>query len=167
MNNENKLVSNIQTNDFDGDKILSKYKTMTKEEAIGLLGEKYAPILIERIKNRNISFKEFSELCNQAFPNSPQRANWIKSIIYNKLSKYEGLSMHGIEPEKIKTIAKLDDYKDKIQKGTINQNELKELCDLTFGKDSEESNMVYNQMNHLVQPNEVTNQNIETHPQKI
>lgn len=151
---DNQIKTSPLDDNFDGEKLLNEYETMSKEEAISLLGEEVSTILTERLKNRNISFEEFEELCHHAFPKYPERANWVKSIIYNKLSKADCLSMQGIEAEKIEMIVKMDEYKEKVKEGTITQSELKELCDMTFGKNSEESSIIYEKMKGLIQSKE-------------
>lgn len=139
---------------FDGEKILNEYEKMTKEDAINLLGEKYASVLIQRIKDKNINFEEFQDICNQAIPKYPQRAKWISSIIYNKLSKEECLSMHGVDSLKLEMVKKLDDYRDKVSKGCLMQRDLMDLCDITFGKGTKESIIVYESMKGLVNVDE-------------
>ena len=56
-------------------------------------------------------------------------------------------------------IVKMDEYKEKVKEGTITQSELKELCDMTFGKNSEESSIIYEKMKGLIQSKEFDNNN--------
>lgn len=132
--------------EFDGDKILSEYGSMTRDDVIDLLGDKYSSVLRERIEQGNINFDEFTQMCNEAFPNSPQRANWVRNMIFNRLSKTEGFNMIESDTTKRQAYAKMEDLREKAKSGKLTETELKELCETAFGKDSKEAKSVYDKM---------------------
>ena len=156
------MVENVDS--FDGNKILTEYSKMSKDEAIDLLGEKYAKILKDRIKEGNITFDEFTKICNDAFENSPKRANWIRNIIFNKLSNLEGFKMFEQDENKRQMYSKIEDFKEKARNGKLTEDELQQSCDMTFGKDSEEAKKIYNniiQSGKVKVSNDVTNSYID------
>lgn len=143
---------------FDGDKLLEGYKTMSLDEVVSFLGDEQAALLTEKIKAGSINLEDISQICKDAYPKYPQRAKWIESIIASKLpgqGKYEYLISEGVTEEQIDMVSKMDDYKEKVQNGTLTQSELRELCDITFGKDSEESSIIFDRMSELVKSDEV------------
>jgi len=131
---------------FDMDEILLKYRNMTKDEMIDLLGDNYGPVLKERIEQGDIDFEEFTQICNEAIPDHPGQAKWIRNVIFNKLCKKEAFSMFERDPKKVEKYVKMEDLKEKAKNGKMTSSELKELCDITFGEDSEESKEIYNKM---------------------
>lgn len=142
---------------FDGDKLLSGYETMSLEETISFLGDEKAALLNEKLQSGTINFDEISQICNEAYPKYPQRAEWISLIIKSKLphqGKYEYLKAEGVSDDQISMVAKMDDYRQKVQNGKLSQSELKDLCDMTFGKNSEESSIIYDKMSELVKTDE-------------
>lgn len=153
------MEDNVEVVDtFDGDKLLSGYKTMSLDEVISFLGDEQATVINEKIQSGTLNLEELSQICKNAYPNYPQRSQWVESIIMSKLpsqGKHEYLRGEGISEESIGLVAKMDDYKEKVQNGTLTQSELKELCDITFGKDSEESSVIFDRMSGLVKSDEV------------
>lgn len=187
---------------FDGDKILSEYDSMTRDDVIELLGEKYSgelreriengninydeftkicdeafqkypqradwvknmifrklsetevrnmfesyfPDLRERIENGNINFEEFTQMCNDTFPDTPEKANWVRNMIFNRLSKTEGFNMFESDTAKRQAYAKMEDLREKAKNGKLTETELKDLCETAFGKDSKEAKSVYDKM---------------------
>lgn len=140
---------------FDGDKLLTEYDTMSLEEVISFLGEEKAALLNEKIQSGTINLDEVSQICKDTYPKYPQRAKWLKDCIYGKLSRTDRLKLDGVEADQVKLVAKMDDYKEKVQNGTLTQSELKELCDITFGKDSKESSVIYDIMSSMVKSDDV------------
>ena len=150
------MEDNIELIDtFDGDKLISQYENMSLEEVISFLGDESAALMNEKIQSGTINLDEVSQICKEAYPKYPQRAEWLKACIYGKLSRTDRLKLEGVEAEQVKLVAKMDDYKEKVQNGTLTQSELKELCDITFGKDSEESSIIFDRMSELVKSDEV------------
>ncbi len=149
-------MKEMELDSFDGDKILAEYSSMSKDDVIALLGEKYSSELSKRIKDGSISFEEFTQMCNEAFPNYPQRANWVRNMIFNRLSKTEGFNMFESDTTKRQAYAKMEDLKEKARSGNLTQTELKELCETVFGKDSKEAKAVYDKIIETgrVKPNE-------------
>lgn len=148
---------------FDGDKILSEYESMSKDEVIDLLGTKYSEMLKQRLSEGNITFDEFTQLCHEALPNYPeQRINWIRNMIYNKLSKKEGFNMIESDPIKREQYAKVEGWKERINNGTLSNEDLQSITDTAFGKDSIESRAIYNNLSN--KSNQILgneNQNVE------
>ncbi len=150
------MNDNINYEDmFDGDKLLSQYDTMSLDEVVSFLGEEKAALLNEKIQSGIINLDQISQICKDAYPKYPQRAEWLKNCIYGKLSKTDRLRLEGVEAEQIKMVATMEDYKEKVKNGTLTQSELKELCDITFGKDSEESSIIFDRMSGRVKSDEI------------
>lgn len=131
---------------FDGDKILSEYDSMTRDDVIELLGEKYSGELRERIENGNINYDEFTKICDEAFQKYPQRADWVRNMIFNRLSKTEGFNMFESDTAKRQAYAKMEDLREKAKNGKLTETELKDLCETAFGKASKEAKSVYDKM---------------------
>lgn len=61
---------------FDGDKLITEYDTMSLEEVVSFLGEEKAALLNEKIQSGTINLDEVSQICKEAYPKYPQRAEW-------------------------------------------------------------------------------------------
>lgn len=118
--------------DFDAEKILK----MSREELIALLGDELSSELNKKLADGTITYKEFEEMCQSAFP-IQQQANIIRNAIFLKLSKLEGFNMFESNKEKQQQYAEIANLQEKAQKGEITIEELKRLCDIAFGEDSE------------------------------
>ena len=117
---------------FDAEKILN----MSREELIGLLGNELSLELNEKLANGTITYKEFEEICNSAFP-IPQQANLVRNAIFLKLSKSEGFNLFESNKEKQQQYAEIANLQEKAEKGELNIEELKRLCDIAFGEETE------------------------------
>lgn len=118
--------------DFDAEKILG----MSREELISLLGDELSSKLNEKLANGTITYKEFEEMCQSAFP-IQQQANIVRNAIFLKLSKSEGFNMFESDKEKQQQYAEIANLQEKAQKGEVTREELKRLCDIAFGEESE------------------------------
>ena len=127
---------NINDKNFNGDELLNTFQTMSKEEAINLLGPHYSKILLDKLNSHTLTFNELEDICSQAYPTYKLRANWIRNIIHSKLDKYELLSIYGVKEEQIEQVRKIDHYKEKIKNSTLTEDELYELCCIVFDNES-------------------------------
>ena len=123
--------------DFDAEKILN----MSREELIGLLGNELSVKLNEKLANGTITYKEFEEMCKSAFK-IPQQANLVRNAILLKLSKSEGFNMFESNKEKQQQYAEIANLQEKAENGKLNIAELKRLCDIAFGEDTELSKKI-------------------------
>ena len=118
--------------DFDAEKILN----MSKEELIGLLGNELSVKLNEKLANGTITYKEFEEICKSAFP-IPQQASLVRNAIFLKLSKSECFNLFETNKDKQQQYAEFSNLQEKAENGELNIEELKRLCDIAFGKETE------------------------------
>ncbi len=123
--------------EFDAEKVLE----MTKEEAISFLGEKNATRVNEGLQNGTLSYSEFERICKESFP-IPQQAQLVRNVIFNQLSETEGFNMFESNKEKQAQYARMERFREKAENGELTQEDLKELCDIVFGKDSDMSKKV-------------------------
>ena len=130
------------------EKVLSQYDNMTKDELINILGDKYSIEIKQRIKEGNITLNELYQLCVEASSNDLQRAEFIFDGIIGKLSRVEAFNLVESDPEKRKKFALFQSLKEKAKEGKLTLEELKFLCDTAFGKDSIESENVYEKMKY-------------------
>ena len=83
-------------------------------------------------------------------------------MIYNKLSKKEGFNMIESDPIKREQYAKVEGWKERINNGTLSNEDLQSITDTAFGKDSIESRAIYNNLSN--KSNQILgneNQNVE------
>ena len=106
--------------DFDAEKILR----MSREELIALLGDELSSELNNKLADGTITYKEFEEMCQRAFP-IQQQANIIRNAIFLKLSKSEGFNMFESNKEKQQQYAEIANLQEKAQKGEVTIEELK------------------------------------------
>lgn len=118
--------------DFDAEKILN----MSRQELIDLLGDELSVELNEKLANGTITYKEFEEMCKSAFP-VPQQASIIRNAIFLKLSKAEGFNMFESNKEKQQQYAEIANLQEKAEDGELSTEELKRLCDIAFGEETE------------------------------
>jgi len=143
---------------FDGDKLLSEYKTMSVEEVASFLGQEHAETLMQRLGQGNVTKEEIYDICKDAYPEYKLRSDWIGDIIVSKLpgqGKYLHLNEQGVSDEKISIVQKLDNYEAKIQNGTLKECELQDICNIVFGKDSDICKKVYESLKVKVLPDEI------------
>ena len=126
--------------DFDAEKILN----MSREELIRLLGNELSEKLNEKLANGTIKYKEFEEICKRAF-SIPQQANLVRNVIFLKLSKSECFNLFETSKEKQQQYTEIANLQEKAEKGELNIEELKRLCDIAFGKESELSKLMQKQ----------------------
>lgn len=119
-------------NDFDAEKVMN----MSKKEAISFLGPENAAKVTEGLKNGTLSYSDFQKICQESFP-TPQQAILVRNVIFNQLSESECFNMFESNKGKQETYARMAALKDKAQKGELTKDDLKELCDTVFGKDSD------------------------------
>ena len=125
------------TNDFDAERVMN----MSKEEAISFLGPENAAKVTEGLKNGTLSYSDFQTICQESFP-IPQQAELVRNVIFNQLSKSEVFNMFESNKDKQEIYARMAALQDKAQKGEFTKDDLKEVCDTVFGKDSDLSKHV-------------------------
>ncbi len=123
--------------EFDAEKIMG----MTRDDAISLLGDKNATRVNEGLQNGTLSYSEFERICQERFP-IPQQAKLVRNVIFNQLSKTEGFNMFESNKEKQAQYAEIARFREKAENGELTQEELRQLCDKVFGKDSDMSKKV-------------------------
>ena len=123
--------------EFDAEKVME----MTREEAISLLGDENATRVNEGLQNGTLSYSEFERICQERFP-IPQQAKLVRNVIFNQLSKTEGFNMFESNKEKQAQYAEIVRFREKAENGELTQEELKQLCDKVFGKDSDMSKKI-------------------------
>lgn len=117
--------------EFDSEKIIN----MSREELIGLLGVELSAELNKKLANGTLTYKEFDEIFKRAIPIS-ERARLVRNSFFLKLSKSEGFSLFETNKEKQQQYAEIAYLQERADKGEINKQDLKRLCDLAFGKDT-------------------------------
>lgn len=117
--------------EFDSEKIIN----MSREELIGLLGVELSAELNKKLANGTLTYKEFDEIFKKAIP-IPERARLVRNSFFLKLSKSEGFSLFETNKEKQQQYAEIAYLQERADKGEINKQDLKRLCDLAFGKDT-------------------------------
>lgn len=117
--------------EFDSEKIIN----MSREELIGLLGVELSAELNKKLANGTLTYKEFDEIFKKAIPIS-ERARLVRNSFFLKLSKSEGFSLFETNKEKQQQYAEIAYLQERADKGEINKQDLKRLCDLAFGKDT-------------------------------
>ena len=125
-----------QTNyEFDAEKIMN----MSRKEVISTLGPENASKVTEGLKNGTLTYSEFQKICQDSYP-VPQQAKLVRNTIFNHLSKSEGFNMFESNKEKQQIYAHMAQLQDKAQNGELSKEDLRELCDNVYGKNSDLSN---------------------------
>ena len=144
----------MENKKIEMDEILSNYKTISIEKMLGFLNEENEKLLLKHLQNKTINLDDVELSCHKSYPNNPKLAEIFNDLLSKKLAQNKELTLTGKNAEKLKLIVKMEEYKDKVAKGNLSQTELKELCDIAFGKDSDESKIIYEKMFHLVKTDE-------------
>ena len=130
-------IRNHSNYEFDAEKLLK----MSKKEAISILGPENAAKVTEGLKNGTLTYDNFQHICQESFP-VPQQAKLVRNVIFNQLSKSEGFNMFESNKEKQQIYARMVELQDREQKGEFTQNDLREVCNSVFGKESDLSKAV-------------------------
>ena len=136
------------------DEILSNYKNISIEKMLDFLEEQEKSLILNQLQNKTINLDQLETLCHKSYPNNPKLAEIYNELLSKKIAQNKEINIEGKNAENIKLIIKLEDYRDKVSKGTLSQTELKDLCNITFCKDSEESKKIYDNMQHLIKTEE-------------
>ena len=143
-----------ETKKFNVEEFFSNYKNLSLEETFNYFDSNVEQLLLKRLETGTINLDEVDLICKQTFKNNPKLAEIISDFVSKKIAQNKNIILEGKNAEQIKLIVKIEDYKEKVKKGNISHSELKDLCDITFGKNSEESQTIYEKMYHLVKTDE-------------
>lgn len=128
--------------------LLNNFDSLTFEDMISLLGEKYEKLLIPKVKDYSLKEEDIDMICKLSYPNS---FSPLKKILLAKLPKYNHLAFAGLDIKEIENIKIMDEYKEKIKNKSINENDLKNLCEIIFGEDKNICNIAYNSLLPIIE----------------
>ena len=109
---------------------------MSKEEAISLLGPENAARVTEGLKDGTLTYTELNAICKNSFLSIDQ-AKLVRNAIFNQLSSTEGFNLFESNKEKQEMYAKMLKLQERAQNGEFTKKDLKELCDIVFGENTE------------------------------